>query len=171
MAGGRASVAMTPDEVDEFLGSEMKVQVASIGRDGHPHLTTLFYAMVDGRIAFWTYASSQKIKNLQRDPRVSALIETGTDYNELRGVSVKGTAEVVTDRDRIREVGSRVVSVMSGGEDLGELRDAIVEHQVTKRYAVLVTPDKVASWDHRKLDSLPGQAAVEAAVTDNAHKE
>lgn len=163
----RAAVAMTDEEVQEFLGSEMKVQVASIGPDGFPHLTTLFYALLDGRIVFWTYASSQKIKNLQRDTRVAALVETGTDYNELRGVSIRGEAEVVTDPDRIREIGRLVVQAMSGGEDLGELGDAIVEHQVTKRYAVVITPAKVASWDHRKLDSFPGQAAAQAAVSDN----
>lgn len=162
---------MTDAEVEAFLGGEMKVQVASLGHDGFPHLTTLFYALLDGRIAFWTYASSQKIKNLQRDQRVSALVETGTDYNELRGVSIKGHAEVVTDPDRIREIGRKVVQVMSGGEDLGELGDAIVEHQVTKRYAVVITPVKVASWDHRKMNSLPGQAAAEAAVAGRGNEE
>ncbi len=170
-ATGRSKVAMTDGEIAEFLGSEIKVQVASLGKDGYPHLTTLFYALEDGRIAFWTYATSQKIKNLQRDPRVSALVETGTDYNELRGVSIKGTAEVVTDQDRIRTVGRRVVEVMAGGADLGELGDAIVENQVAKRYAVVVTPTHVASWDHRKMNSLPGQAAAEAAVAATQDKE
>ncbi len=171
MASGRQSVAMSDAEIGDFLGSEMKVQVASLGKDGHPHLTTLFYGLQDGRIAFWTYATSQKIKNLQRDPRVSALVETGTDYNELRGVSIKGTAEVVTDPDRIRAIGRMVVEVMAGGEDLGELGDAIVEHQVSKRYGVVITPEKVASWDHRKLTSLPGQAAAEAAVSSDSTPE
>lgn len=171
MASGRQAVSMTPEEIEGFLGGEMKVQVASLGSDGYPHLTTLFYSLQEGRIAFWTYASSQKIKNLQRDDRVSALVETGTAYEELRDVSIRGRAEVVTDPDRIRAIGRSVVQVMAGGEDLGELGDAIVEHQVTKRYGVLITPEKVASWDHRKLNSLPGQAAAEAAVAGSDEKE
>ena len=99
----------------------MKVQVASIGADGAPHLTTLFYVLHDDRIAFWTYGSSQKVRNLERDPRITCLVETGTDYFELAGVSVQGTAEVVRDVERVREIGTKVVSAMAGGADLGQL--------------------------------------------------
>jgi PPOX class probable F420-dependent enzyme len=150
---------MTGEEIRAFLAANMKVQVASIGRDGMPHLTTLFYVMLDGRISFWTYARSQKVKNLERDPRVSALVETGTDYAELRGVSVQGKAEVVRDPDEIRRIGTAVVHAMSGGADLGDLGRDIVEHQVKKRVGIVITPDKVASWDHSKMNALPGGAA------------
>jgi PPOX class probable F420-dependent enzyme len=155
----RRAVSMSDGEVAEFLSSHMKVQVASIGRDGTPHLTTLFYVVHEGRIAFWTYATSQKVKNLERDPRVSALVESGADYFELAGVSVQGTAEIVRDHDRIREIGSKVSARMAGVDDiaaLGDLGRDIVEKQVLKRVVVLVTPDKVASWDHSKMSTLPG---------------
>mgnify|MGYP006140048017 CR=1 FL=1 len=69
-SSGRAAVRMSPDEVEEFLGSHMKVQVATVNPDGSPHLTTLFYAMIEDRITFWTYGRSQKIRNLERDDRV-----------------------------------------------------------------------------------------------------
>jgi PPOX class probable F420-dependent enzyme len=159
-ASQRRAVAMDDEQVASYLASHMKVQVASIGRDGMPHLTTLFYVVHEGRIAFWTYATSQKIKNLERDPRVSALVESGTDYFELAGVSVQGRAEIVRDHDRIREIGSRVSSRMAGVDDITELGDLgrdIVEKQVLKRVAVLVTPDKVASWDHSRMNALPGE--------------
>jgi PPOX class probable F420-dependent enzyme len=163
VASGRGSVAMTEDEAAAFLESQLKVQVASIGLDGAPHLTTLFYVMQEGRIAFWTYAASQKVRNLERDPRISCLVETGTDYFELAGVSVQGTADVVRDTDRIREVGTAVTSAIASGADLGELGREIVENQVRKRVAVLVTPTRVASWDHHKLNALPGQDQALAA--------
>ncbi len=153
---GRSAVSMSDAEVEAYLAASMKVQVASIGRDGAPHLTTLFYVMHEGRIAFWTYATSQKIKNLERDPRISCLVETGTDYFELAGVSIKGTAEIVRDEDRIREIGTAVTHAMSGGVDLGDLGRDIVEKQVKKRVAVVVTPTRTASWDHSKMSSLPG---------------
>lgn len=153
---GRAAVSMSPEEVDSYLRASMKVQVASIGPDGAPHLTTLFYVVHDGKIAFWTYASSQKVKNLERDPRITCLVETGTDYFELAGVSIQGTAEIVRDQDRIREIGTAVTNAMSGGVDLGELGREIVEKQVLKRVAVVVTPTKVASWDHSKMAGPPG---------------
>jgi PPOX class probable F420-dependent enzyme len=147
---------MSEAEVRDFLAASMKVQVASIGVDGAPHLTTLFYVVHESRIAFWTYATSQKIRNLERDSRISCLVETGTDYFELAGVSITGDAEIVRDQDRIREIGTAVTQAMSGGVDLGELGRDIVEKQVQKRVAVLVTPTKVASWDHSKMSSLPG---------------
>lgn len=150
-SSGRAAVRMSPDEVEEFLGSQMKVQVATVNPDGSPHLTTLFYVLDQGRIAFWTYASSQKIKNLQRDARITCLVEAGDDYLELRGVSVAGKAELVTDEDRIREIGSAVATRMAHGADLGDLGREMVERQVSKRWAVVVEPVKVATWDHRKM--------------------
>ena len=71
LVSARDRVRMGEDEVAAFLAGHLKVQVASIGRDGAPHLTTLFYVLLDGRIAFWTYATSQKVRNLERDPRIS----------------------------------------------------------------------------------------------------
>lgn len=151
-AQGRARVRMSDAEVRAFLTESMKVQVATVGRDGRPHLTTLFYVVTDdGRLAFWTYARSQKVRNLQRDPRVTCLVESGDEYFELRGVSLSGRAELVTDEGRVRQIGSAVATRMAGGADLGELGRAEVERQVPKRVAVLVAPESTASWDHRKL--------------------
>jgi PPOX class probable F420-dependent enzyme len=150
-------VALTAAEVDDFLAGQMKVQVATIGPSGAPHLSTLFYVMEQGRIGFWTYASSQKIANLRRDPRVSALVEDGEEYSELRGVSIQGTATLIEEYDEIRALGTRVMDRMSGGVDLGELGEEIVNGQARKRVGVLITPDHVASWDHRKMSALPGQ--------------
>lgn len=144
---------MTDDEIKWFLGTSRKVQVATVNPDGSPHLTTLFYVLHHGRIAFWTYARSQKIKNLERDPRISCLVEDGEDYFELRGVSITGEAELVRDEERIREIGTAVARRMMNGADLGEFGAAEVERQVGKRFAVVVTPAKVASWDHSKMTS------------------
>lgn len=151
---GRDAVRMTDQEVAAFLTDNVKVQVASIGKDGAPHLSTLFYVVLDGEIAFWTYGRSQKIRNLERDPRVAALVEDGTDYFELRGVSINGTAELVRDQERIFEIGSAVATRMVGAssfEELGDLGRTEVERQATKRIAVIVHPDHVATWDHSKM--------------------
>ncbi len=156
MSKSRQAVSMSEDEVRDFLSSHLKVQVATIGKDGAPHLTTLFYVVQDGRIAFWTYGTSQKVRNLERDPRITALVETGEEYAELAGVSVQGTAELVRDPDGIRRIGSAVVTAMAGGADLGDLGRDIVENQVAKRVGIVIRPDKVASWDHSKMSALPG---------------
>lgn len=153
--GVRDRVAMSEAETREFLASQLKVQVAVNGHDGTPHLTTLFYVLDDeGRIFFWTYGASQKIKNLERDPRIAALVEDGTEYAELRGASVQGRAELVRDTDTLVRLGGQVACRMTGVADiaeLGELGRAEIERQATKRVGVLVHPERVATWDHRKL--------------------
>lgn len=154
MTGGRDAVRMSETEVAALLEENVKVQVASVGKDGAPHLSTLFYVVRDGEIAFWTYGRSQKIRNLERDPRISCLVEDGTDYFELRGVSITGEAELVRDPDRIFEIGSAVATRMVGASsfaELGDLGRTEVERQAAKRVAVIVHADKVSSWDHRKM--------------------
>ena len=156
MAAGRDAVKLTDEELAEFLDTNMKVQVATNGPDGFPHLTTLFYVMVDGQMFFWTYGKSQKILNLRRDPRITCLVEDGTDYFELRGATIFGRARLVEDFDQLVDLGGRVATLMAGGADLGELGDQIVQQQACKRVGVIVEPEKIASWDHRKMTAPPG---------------
>jgi PPOX class probable F420-dependent enzyme len=155
-AKGRDLVKMTEAEIEEFFRGSKKVQVATLNPDGSPHLTTLFYVVQDGRIAFWTYGRSQKIKNLERDPRITCLVETGDDYFELRGVSISGRAELVIDEDSIRRIGTAVASRMVDGADLGDIGHDEVERQVKKRVGVVVVPTRTASWDHRKMLTAAG---------------
>ena len=154
MSGARSSVKMDEAEVQALLGENLKVQIASNGHDGFPHLSTLFYVLHDGLIAFWTYGRSQKIRNLERDPRVSALVEDGVDYFELRGASITGRAEIIRDREGILEIGSAVATRMLNAESfeaLGDFGRETVEKQATKRVAVVIHPEHVATWDHRKM--------------------
>lgn len=159
MASGRDAVKMTEEELTEFLESNMKVQVATVGPDGAPHLTTLFYVMVDGRMFFWTYGRSQKIQNLRRDARITCLVEDGEDYFELRGATITGKAELLEDYDQLKDLGGRVARRMAGGADLGDFGDQIVAKQAEKRVGVLVDPVKIATWDHRKMTAPPGGTA------------
>lgn len=161
MAAGRQSVSMDEREIAEFLASMMKVQVGTLDASGGPHLTTLYYDMLDDKIAFWTYRSSQKVVNLRRDPRIACLVEDGAEYFDLRGVSIRGTARIVDDPDEIRVIGTQVATRMAGGVDIGEEGRAIVEVQVAKRVGIVVEPQKVASWDHAKLTTFPGQGSAE----------
>ncbi len=147
---------MSDDEIEQFLRDNMKVQIATIGPDGTPHLTTLFYVLEDGQLAFWTYGRSQKVVNLRRDPRITCLVEDGEDYFELRGVTISGKARLVEEYDDIRALGYRVAKRMAGDMDLGDFGDEIVEQQARKRVGIIVEPVKVASWDHHKMGGPPG---------------
>ncbi len=140
---------MTEDEVAALLREQAKVQIATINPDGTPHLVTMFAGLVDGKIAFWTYRSSQKARNLARDPRVTCLVEAGADYLELRGAMIYGSVRVLTDPNDVRYVGHRVVARMMDEDD--DAIGSVVEQTAAKRHAYVVEPVRVASWDHRKL--------------------
>jgi PPOX class probable F420-dependent enzyme len=144
---------MTEEEISGFLEDQLKVQVATIGRDGAPHLSTLYYVLDAGRIAFWTYGSSQKVVNLRRDPRITCLVEDGEDYFELRGVSISGRARLLEEYDDIHALGSRVARRMTTGADLGDLGRDLVDRQARKRVGVVVEPDKVTSSARPLIDT------------------
>ena len=149
MASQRERIRMTDAEVAEFLATEKTLQVASIGPDGVPHLVTMWFAMVDGKIAFWTYGTSQKALNLRRDPRCTCLVEAGDTYGELRGVSITGRATIVEDFDTVLELGE-AVHRRYAGSGANDARGHL-EAQAKKRVAILIEPVRTASWDHRKL--------------------
>jgi len=145
----RDRVAMTTEEATALLTESHKLQLATINQDGTPHLVTMFYTMQGGRIAFWTYRTSQKARNLARDPRMTCLVETGEQYFDLRGVQVVGRVVTVDDPGAVLEIGRGIAGVMAGMPD-GAL-DEYVAHTARKRLGYLVDPVRVISWDHRKL--------------------
>jgi len=150
----RDRVTMTDAEVSAMLAGSRKLQLATINRDGTPHLVTMFYVMLRGQIAFWTYRSSQKARNLARDPRVTCLVETGKDYFELRGVQVAGRVRCVEDPVGVLEIGRGVAGGMAGVP--AEAVEEYVAHAARKRVGYVVEPARIVSWDHRKLIEPPG---------------
>lgn len=141
---------MSDDDVTAFLESSRKVQLATINPDGTPHLVTMFYGLDQGRIAFWTYGKAQKARNLARDPRVSCLVESGENYDELRGVLVYGRAVQVDDRERVMAIGMLIARRMTPGVP-DEMLRPYVEKTGLKRVAYVVERSKVVSWDHGRL--------------------
>lgn len=145
----RDLIRMTDDEVRDFLGGRHTMNVATINHDGTIHLVAMWYGFVGDRPAFWTYGKSQKIRNLERDARLTCLVETGTRYEELRGVELVGRGEIVTDRDEVMAIGQSVFGryIAEWNEDL---RPAL-EQMGAKRVGVIIHADRVVSWDHPKL--------------------
>ena len=128
------------------------LNVATIGPTGHPHLVAMWYAMLDGHPSFWTFGKSQKIVNLRRDPRITALVESGDAYSELRGVELVGTARIVEDFDAIVAIGRAVAAKYQGPEAASSPEVlAFLEGQARKRVGVVIDVDRVVSWDHTKL--------------------
>jgi PPOX class probable F420-dependent enzyme len=159
----RAQITLTDDEVDELLAGARSATMASIGPDGQPHLVAMWFALIDGDICFETKAKSQKAVNLRRDPRISVLVEDGATYEDLRGLSVEGQAEVSDDADLLWRIGVNIWERYYGPytDDLKPL----VEGMLNKRVAVRVKTERKRTWDHRKL-GLPstGQPAGSTAA-------
>ena len=146
----RDQIKMTPEEVDAFLEEQRVVVCATNGKDGFPHLMPLWYVVRDGELWAWTFAKSQKVKNLERDARASLQVETGEEYQELRGVMLKCDVEVIRDTDRVCDLGLDIFARYTGGE-LGDEVRAMVEKQAAKRVAMRFVERDRATWDHRKL--------------------
>jgi len=146
----RDQIRMTEAEVKDFIGDRKSLQVATLNRDGSVHLTTLWFALVEGDIVFETFTKSQKIVNLRRDPRIAVLLESGTRYDELRGVSINGRAQLHDDPEVVHPYALAVMR-RNQPEIPEESLDQVARMMAAKRTAVVVKAEKVVSWDHRKL--------------------
>ena len=150
MAKSRDKIRMSEAEIAALYAECKSLQVATLGSQGEPHLTTLWYTVHEGKVMFETYGKSQKVMNLRRDPRIAVLCEAGTEYAQLRGVSIQGRAELVEEGEPLQEL----MRVLVGHHHPGltpEQAAATAAGMAAKRIVVVVHADKVISWDHRKL--------------------
>jgi PPOX class probable F420-dependent enzyme len=147
----RSQIVMSDDEIATFLEQSRTATMATIGPSGMPHLVAMWYGLIDGKIYFETKAKSQKVQNLRRDPRIVCSVEAGHSYDQLRGVSIEGTATLIEDTDA-EEYWAAGVSLFERyqGPYSEEMRP-FVEIMMNKRVAVRVETTRVRSWDHRKL--------------------
>lgn len=141
---------MSEAEIDAFLAGRHTMNVATLNHDGTIHLVAMWYAVMGGDPVFWTFGKSQKIRNIERDPAVTCLVETGDEYAELRGVEVVGRGTVVRERDDILAIGEAVYERYFGA--ITEEVRPFVHQTGAKRLGVRIAIDRVVSWDHSKLE-------------------
>ena len=146
----RDQIRMSPEEIEAYLAGRHTMNVASFNHDGTIHLVAMWYAVLDGDPVFWTYGRSQKIKNLERDPRITVLVESGDEYAELRGVELVGQATVLRDKADIMAIGEAVYERYFG--PVTDETRPFVELTGAKRLGVRIDVERAVSWDHRKLD-------------------
>jgi PPOX class probable F420-dependent enzyme len=155
MPSRRDQIKLSDEEQRELVETERTVVVSSIGPRGWPHSMPLWYVPRNGDVWVWTYAKSQKVKNLERDPRATLLIETGFEYTELRGVQIEAEAELIRDVDRIVDFAKELTLRYSEGiESVEGDAAAALQAQAPKRVAIHFHPKRVASWDHSKLGGV-----------------
>ena len=146
----RDAIRMTDDELTAFLDAPRTLNVATVGADGAIHLVAMWYTMREGCPVFTTYGKSQKVVDLRRDPRLTALVEDGKDYASLQGVELIGRGQIIDDPDEVlglvREIGARY-GARGAGQDPARA--------AAKRVGVRLVPDRVISWDHSKAGAVP----------------
>ncbi len=141
---------MSDDELRSFLAEQKIVSCATLGPRGRPHLVPLWYVPDGLELRGWTFAKSQKARNLERDPRATLQVEDGVRYQELRGAMLECDVDLEPDPERVAAHGLELFSRYEGG-DPDAIRSA-VERQAPKRVGLVFRPTRVASWDHRKLE-------------------
>ena len=154
----RDQIRMTDAEQEQFLAGAQTIIINSTGPGGYPHPMPMWFGIEDdGSVVMTTFTKSQKILNIERDPRVSLLVEDGTVYNELRGVVIYGRAELVREHEAILDILAKVTAKNAGGAgnapEPGALRKALMS-TVPKRTGIRIRREKVVSWDHRKLGGV-----------------
>ena len=148
----RDQITLSDEEQLELLEAERVAVVGSFGPRGWPHLMPLWYVPRDGVVWIWTYAKSQKVRNLERDPRATLLIETGHEYGELRGVMIEAEAQLHHDEEtKVAFAEELTVRYAEGIESVEGQASELLVAQAAKRVAISFDAKRTASWDHRKL--------------------
>ena len=164
MPSRRDLIRMSDSEVASFLGGRNTLNIASFGPDGNIHLVAMWYGFLNdsntfdpavgfgpGDIVIETFAKSQKVQNLRRDSRFTAIVETGDEYSELRGAELVGRVSILEEHAEVVESSKAVLSRYQDFANPGDLEFA-AEFAAAKRVCVKLHVEKVVSWDHTKLD-------------------
>jgi len=147
----RKTIELTPDEQRRYLAESHTIILTSTDRRGYPHPVAMWYAVEpDGSVVMTTFAKSQKAVNLRRDPRCALLVESGRTYEELKGLLIRGRATLEQDEEKVLDVLAQVHAKYGMPGTADGMREAM-RAQARKRVVIRIRPERVSSWDHRKL--------------------
>jgi PPOX class probable F420-dependent enzyme len=149
MPSRRDQIRMSDEELEAFLAEQMVMQCATLGPRGVPHMVPLWFVADGVALSGWTYAKSQKARNLERDPRATLGIEDGVEYHELRGVMLECDVDLERDAAEVEKYGLALFDRYAG--ELSDEIRGVVSAQAQKRMGLRFVPSRVVSWDHRKL--------------------
>lgn len=155
MPSRREIIRMTEAEVRAYLAGQRRIIVVTNGPGGMPHPVPMNYGLDGGgRVLITTFAKSQKIRNLERDPRATLLVESGETYDQLKSVIAYADAELEHDPDRITQGMAMIRAADSLAGSLSTEMSQQVGASIAKRVLVRFTPFRVVSWDHGKLGAF-----------------
>ncbi|MCY4095071.1 MAG: pyridoxamine 5'-phosphate oxidase family protein [Gammaproteobacteria bacterium] len=153
MPSRRSLIEMDDAQRTEYINSAQTLIIVSNGKNGFPHPMPMWFGVdADESLLCTTFGKSQKVLNWRRDPKASLLIESGTQYSELRGVVIYAQTVIIDDSESVVEA---LVKINSRGreltdEQLAKLRES-VQGTARKRVGLRFVPERYITWDHRKL--------------------
>lgn len=151
----RDQIRMTTEEVEAFLDAARTIILCSNEPAGAPHPMPMWFVIDDdGAVCMTTYRKSHKVANLRTDPNINLLVEDGEEYQELRGVVLYGTAQLSEDDDVVLDTLTAVGARYTGADPTDEALAQGLRPQAAKRLRIRVVPERVVSWDHRKLGGV-----------------
>jgi len=139
-------IKFTPDEREQFLTKNGKCSLATLDKDGFPHVVAMNYSWRDGAFYMTSYGKAQKVVNIRRNPKVAVMVESGRSYGELQGVMARGQCEIIEDPAQMREALRSIAPRTAAG---GVPREA--SSSIPKRVLLKIVPARISSWDHTKL--------------------
>src|SRR5712692_10266354 len=142
-------IKMTPEEQQQFLYRARTMMLCTIDKDGYPHAVAMAYMVQDGCIYMTSFRKAQKVVNIRRNPKVAVMVESGTAYNELKGVMIRGRCEIIDAPAEVWKIMREIRTFQEGG--VPPPADAVVQGRAQKRSVLKIIPEKIASWDHSKL--------------------
>lgn len=150
---GRSAIAMSEDEIAEFLATGRRTHVATVDSAGLVDLVPMSYLLWDGSLALWTDPASKKVRNLRANPSITCMVEAGESFEDFRAVQLRGEAELLEDLASCRLAGELLFGrYQPGGLDDDARRAAAA--LAPQRVVIVVHPERVLSWDHRKLAGM-----------------
>ena len=142
----RRQINLSPEEQVAFVRATRKASLATVDKDGFPHLVAMTVGVHDGVYYMTSYAKAQKVLNIKRNPKVALMVEAGGSYAELKGVMVRGNCEIIEGAEAVRDAWA----VIAGVDNQPRRRET--NDSAPKRVVLKITPEKIYSWDHTKLD-------------------
>jgi len=143
----RPEIRLTADEQAAFLREHRKAALATIDKNGFPHVTAMNFIVRDGAFYMTSYGKAQKVVNIRRNPKIAIMAEAGTAYAELKGVMARGLCEIIDSAEAVHQVFAW--SAEARGESYS--RPAGASSSAPKRVVLKLVPQNIVSWDHSKL--------------------
>lgn len=142
-------IQMTPEEQAAYLARARTMTLCTVDKDGYPHAVAMAFMVKDGCVYMTSFRKAQKVVNARRNPQVAVMVESGTAYNELKGIMIRGRCEIIDDPDEVWKIMREIRTFQAN--DTPPPVDAVVQARAAKRAVLKITPVKVSSWDHSKL--------------------